>query len=304
MPSKLKAKPPGEVKPGKTKMLIFGSPGVGKTFFSLSFPMPYYIDTEGGADLGHYQDRLKTAGGVYLGPGDGALDFESVLGQMQALATEKHPYKTLIVDSLTKLYQTAIAQEAERLGAKDAFGASKRPAIAYMRRMMAWTMRLDMNILYVSHETSEWGVDEKTGQRAEIGKIADCWEKVSYDLDLSLHCQKYGPKRVALIKKSRLAGFPEGTRFDLDYASFAEKYGKDVIESEHEIITLASPEQTAEINRLVKLLHIPEEQSDKWLTKAGASKFSEFTDDQAGKIIKMLSEKLSTSTLTEEDQLP
>jgi len=304
MATKLKAKPPGETKPGKTKQVIFGPSGVGKTWFALSFPVPYYIDTEGGADLAHYQHRLKEAGGVYMGPEEGALDFDTVLGQMQALATEKHGFKTLIIDSLTKLYQTAIAQEAERLGPKDAFGASKKPAIAYMRRMMAWSMRLDMNILMVCHETAEWGVDGKTGQRQEVGKIADCWEKTSYELDLSLQCQKFGPRRVAIVRKSRLMGFPEGESFDLNYTTFAEKYGKDIIESAAVVITLASNDQVNEICRLVKLLHISEEQQDKWLTKASASKFSEFTDDQAAKLIKMLTDKLTSKQLSDEDQLP
>jgi hypothetical protein len=57
--SKLKAKAPTEVKPGKTKALVFGKSGVGKTWFTLTFPAPYYIDTEGGADLRHYRERLQ-----------------------------------------------------------------------------------------------------------------------------------------------------------------------------------------------------------------------------------------------------
>ena len=56
--SKLKAKKPEEVKQGKAKGLIFGASGVGKTWFALSFPTPYYIDTEGGADGIEYQKRL------------------------------------------------------------------------------------------------------------------------------------------------------------------------------------------------------------------------------------------------------
>jgi hypothetical protein len=58
MASKLKAKAPEIVVPGKTKILVFGASGVGKTWFSLGFPNPFFIDTEGGADLKHYQERL------------------------------------------------------------------------------------------------------------------------------------------------------------------------------------------------------------------------------------------------------
>ena len=158
--SKLKAKEPGIAEPGKTKGLIFGASGVGKTWFTLSFPAPYYIDTEGGADLKHYQERLKTAKGAYMGVDEGALDFTAVIEQMQALATEKHPFKTLIIDSVTKLYQTAIANESERIidsGKKDEFGASKKPAIRQMRRLVNWATKLDMNIWFVAHEIPEWG---------------------------------------------------------------------------------------------------------------------------------------------------
>ena len=99
--TKLKAKAPEEVKPGHIKGMLFGASGAGKTWFALSFPAPYFIDTEGGADLNHYMQRLKVAGGSYMGPSDGACDFDTILAQIQALATEKHPYKTLVIDSIT-----------------------------------------------------------------------------------------------------------------------------------------------------------------------------------------------------------
>ena len=292
--SNLKAKPPEETKPGKTKMLVFGASGVGKTIFSISFgKSPYVIDTEGGADLRHYQEKIKSVGGVYLGPQDGALDFDFVIGQMKALSTEKHEFGTLVIDSITKLYQTCIANEAERLGDKDAFGASKKPAIANMRRLVNWMMKLDMNILLVAHEASEWGVDAKTGQRQEIGKIADVWDKLIYELDLTLQAVKRGPARLAVVRKSRLTGFPDGETFPLDYAEFASRYGKDFIESKHEIITLAKPEQVQEISRLTGILKTDPETVQKWLTKAGAENFSEFTEAQAAAVIKSLNKTLN-----------
>lgn len=291
--TKLKGKQPHEVSPGKTKALIFGPPGVGKTWFSLSFPRPFYIDTEGGADLSHYQSRLKEAGGVYLGPGEGSLDFATILEQMQALATEKHPYRTLIIDSITKVYQTSIAQESEKLGEKDVFGASKKPAIAWMRRLITWTSKIDMNVIFIAHETTEWGKDEKTGQRVEIGKMADVWEKTAYELDLAFQCQKRGPQRVAIVRKSRLTGFPESEAFNLDYAKFAERYGKDFIEKEATPIVLATPEQVAEINRLLSIVKVEPEEMTKLLTKAGAEKVEELNTDQAKATITWLTKKIT-----------
>jgi hypothetical protein len=291
--SKLKAKQPEVVQPGKTKALIFGASGVGKTWFTLTFPQPYYIDTEGGADLKHYQERLKAAGGAYLGTAEGSLDFSTVIDQMQALATEKHPYKTLIVDSITKLYQTTIANEAERLGDKDAFGASKKPAIAWMRRLVNWTMKLDMNVWFVAHDVAEWGVDPKTGQRTEVGRVPDVWDKLIYELDLTLNAVKRGPARIAVVRKSRLLGFPDAEQFPLEYNDFALRYGKDFIEAESHAITLAAPAQVAEITRLVDLLKVSPAEIERVLNKAGADEWGELTADQAKATIAWLKKKIA-----------
>lgn len=290
--SKLKAKAPADVTPGKTKAMIFGASGVGKTWFTLTFPAPYYIDTEGGADLRHYQERLKAAGGAYLGPADGALDFNTVIEQMQALATEKHPYKTLIVDSITKLYQTTIANTAEQLGDKDAFGASKKPAISMMRRLVNWTMKLDMNVWFVAHDAAEWGLDPKTGQRTEVGRVADVWDKLIYELDLTLNVVKRGPTRVAIVRKSRLLGFPDADQFPLEYADFAQRYGKDYIEAESHTIKLAEAAQVAEIVKLVDLLKVSPAECEKVFTKAGADEWTELTADQAKATITWLKKKI------------
>lgn len=292
--SNLKAKSPELVEPGKTKAMIFGASGVGKTFFTLTFPKPYYVDTEGGADLKHYQARLKEAGGAYLGQEDGSLDFSTVLGQMQALATEKHEYQTLIIDSITKLYQTAIANEAERLGDKDAFGASKKPAIAWMRRLVNWTVKLDMNVWFVAHDIAEWGLDQKTGQRTEVGRIPDVWDKLIFELDLTLQAVKRGPARFAVVRKSRLLGFPDAEQFDLTYSAFVERYGKNFIEAPAKQVVLALPAQVSEIERLLTVVKVTEAEIEKVLTKAGADSWNELSTEQAAAVIKSLNKKITS----------
>ncbi len=290
--SRLKAKDPKHAEPSKPKILIFGKPGVGKTWTSLDFPNAYYIDTEGGADLGHYTDKIKNAGGVYMGPEDGSNDFATVIEQFQALATEKHEYKTVIVDSISKLFGTAIANEAERLGEKNVFGADKKPAIAFMRRLVAWVNRLDMNVIFIAHSRAEWGVDSK-GDRAEIGQTFDAWEKLGYELHLCLEILKQGASRKARVIKSRLTGFPDATLFDWSYASFAERYGKDVIESASTPIQLATPEQVTEIEKLVGVVKVDQADIDKALAKAGAENFGELNNEQADKLIVWLKKKIA-----------
>jgi hypothetical protein len=290
--SRLKAKAPELVKPGKIKAVIYGISGVGKTTLALSFPAPYYYDVEGGAKGPQYRKLLADSGGVYMGPEDGTLSFDTLIDQMQALATEKHQYKTLIVDSLTKLFQTTIAAEQERLGDKDAFGASKKPAVAAMRRMIMWASRLDMNIWFVCHEAAEWGLD-RTGQRTEIGRIPDCWDKLIYELDLAIQVVKRGPQRVAIVKKSRIMAFPDADSFNLDYAEFAARIGKDVIESEAGTVTLAMPDQVAEIKKLLEIVRIPDEDIQKGFDKFGVAKWEEMTTEQAATWQSFLKKKIS-----------
>ena len=85
---------------------------------AIDFPSVFYVDTEGGADLAHYTDKLSKSGGVYLGPEDGACDFATVLGQIKALASEAHSHKTLVIDSISKLFNSAVSLEAERLATR------------------------------------------------------------------------------------------------------------------------------------------------------------------------------------------
>ena len=290
--SKLKAKKPEDVKPGKIKMLVYSKSGVGKTWLAMDFPRPYYIDTEGGARLGHYQAKLATAGGAYFGPEDGALDFSTVIEQVKALATEKHDYQTLVIGSITKLYQTAIANEAEELGDKDVFGASKKPAIAFMRRLLNWITRLDMNVLFEAHEAIEWGMNPKTKQREEVGNQPDVWDKLIYELDLTLRLEKCGAARYAVVKKSRLTGFPEGERFHSLYAEFATRYGLDFICAPVTPVTLASAEQVAEITRLLEVVKVDDKAIEKIWSKACAESWAELSEKHATETIEWLKGKV------------
>lgn len=295
--SKLLAITPETVEPKKPKILIYGPPGVGKTWGSLDFPSVYYIDTEGGADLSHYREKLKAAGGMYFGPDQGSLDFDTVIGQVEALATEQHQYKTVVIDSITKLFNTAITDEQARLGDKDAFGASKKGPVRQMSRLVRWLNRADMNAVVIAHQMDQWGKDEK-GNREVIGMTFDAWPKLEYELHLIMRISKIGTgenaKRFAHTGKSRLTGFPEGEKFDWRYTDFATRYGKDVIEKAAVPITLTSPEQVAEVNRLLGIVILPEDTKDKWLKKANAEDFSEMGSDQIEACISFLKKRLTS----------
>ena len=290
--SRLKAIPPKAASPSKPKMLIFGKPGVGKTWQALDFPSCFYVDTEGGADLAHYTDKLERSGGVYLGPEQGSLDFATVLEQVQALATEKHEFRTLVIDSISKLYTLEITREGERLGDKNAFGADKKPAVAYMRRLVSWLVRLDMNVILIAHEKEVWGIDDK-GNRAVTGVSFDCWDKLEYELHLALNIQKRGQSRIARVTKSRLQGFPDGETFTWTYDTFADRYGRDVIEKAAAPVAVATPEQVAELNRLLEVVKMPDGWLAAVLTRANVERLDDMDADKVEKLITVVKEKLS-----------
>lgn len=297
--SKLRAKPPEEIKRGKIKMLVFGKAGAGKSRFAIGMPSPYVIAPEDGTKEPEYVALIKEKGGVHMGNEEGAGELDVIIEQVKALATEEHPYKSLVIDSITKVFQMEIAKEAERLGDKDAFGASKKPAVNKMRRLVAWLMQLDMNVIFVAHETTEWGL--QNGQRQEIGKMPDVWDKLPYEVDLVLHIEHPNVNiRTARVTKSRLSAFPEFSRFDLQdksgdvgYQNFAERYGRDFIEAEVKPIALSSPEQVAEIERLAEVVTGGKEALEKALAKADVDEVAEFTSEQATKVIEWFAKKLN-----------
>ncbi len=291
MASKLKATDPKEAAPSRPKVLVFGKPGVGKTWMALDFPSVYYIDSEAGADLAHYTKKLSAAGGAYLGPDDGANDIAFVIGQVKALATEEHRFRTLVIDSGSKLFNTAVALEAERLGDENAFGADKKPAIAQFRQLVIWLGKLDMNVIIIAHEKSEWGTNDKK-QRVEIGQTFDCWEKLEYELHLTVRVFKQGKTRKGAVRKSRLTGFQDGDVFDWTYASFAERYGRDVIEFESKPVTLATQDQVSEVLRLLEVVRTDSDFTAKCFAKAGASSWSDLDSDQIEKVLALLNKKL------------
>jgi hypothetical protein len=286
--SKLRAIDPKAAEPSKPKVLVFGKPGVGKTWTALDFPAVYYVDPEGGADMSHYTDKLMASGGRYFGKEQGSQDFDTVIGQVEALATEEHEYKTLVIDSISKLYNIAAAEAAERGG--DDFGRDKKEANKPMRRLLNWLNRVDMNVILIAHEKPLWG--GSGSDRSVIGETFDCWDKLEYELHLCLQITKQATSRKAKVKKSRLVGFPDAEMFDWSFDEFSKRYGADVIGRPTKAIVLATPDQAAEAKRLVELLKVSPEDMGKLFTKYSVLSLEEMDTETIEKVITGLRAKL------------
>jgi len=260
--SRLKGVVPTITTPRKPQILIFGDTGVGKTFGALGFPNVYMIDCEGGATRHQYTSKLEKNGGAYFGIAQGSNNFNDVIEQVRALREEKHNFKTLVIDSITTLFDKEVQEEQDRMErdkTKDAFGASKKPAIRQMRRLLNLLRDADINVILIARETIEWGKDEK-GNPIEVSKKWDTFKDVAYDLDLILRVVKLGGTdiRNAIVFKSRIKEFVNEEAFKWDYNTFAHKYGADIINRTSKPVNLCTKEQINELSSLRSIWKEPD----------------------------------------------
>lgn len=269
----------------RLKCLFYGVAGAGKTTAAISFPSVYLIDTEKGAENSQYLDIIKRGGGAIYQ----CSDFSDIIAEVKALLSEPHPYKTLVIDPLTTIYNDLVdsAGANSKLADPTAFGRHYIEANKQIKRLLQLLLRLDMNVIITSHAKNEYGKD-----MAVLGQTFDCYKKLDYLFDLVIEIRKHGLRRIGMVRKTRISTFEEGGDFEFSYDEIAKRYGRDVIEREAVTEKLAEPGQLKELDRLIKLLKIPSETTDKWLAKANSSGFADMNYDMIDKCITALQLKL------------
>jgi len=284
----LKGRKPALVEPGKPKFMVSGKFGLGKTYFACCFPNVYFMDTEGGAVRKQYKEKLIKGSGAYFGKDDGSQDFYTVIKEIKALTIEKHEYKTLVIDSFSKLYNIASAI-AEAEGGSE-FGRDKREANKPTRQLMLALEKLDMNVILICHSKDKW-----SRQGKEItcdGTSYDGYDKMEGDLDLWLEIFMIGKLRQFVVKKTRIESFPMGATFPATYEEFSKRYGKEIIEKEQVPIVLATQEECNELRNLINSVKIEDSMLKKWYSNAGTDVIEEMPIEIVQKGIMWFKKKL------------
>jgi len=82
----------GKFNPEQVKMLVYGESGVGKTVFASTWPNPVFLDIDKGmASVNKEVFRIQ-------------IDtWDDLIEASDFLANEKHPFKTVVLDSLNEL---------------------------------------------------------------------------------------------------------------------------------------------------------------------------------------------------------
>src|SRR3954454_11694535 len=143
----LRAKKP-EAVTKRLKLFMFGPAGVGKTTSAIQFPNSYIIDCEKGAE--NY-DRLITASNSVIFQ---TTDIHEVIAEVKSLLTERHDYRTLVIDPITTVYNDLLEKCELQVGSE--FGRHYGAANKEMKRLANLIMALDMNVVITAHSKKEY----------------------------------------------------------------------------------------------------------------------------------------------------
>jgi hypothetical protein len=291
-----KAKTP-EPKNKRVKMMVFSSPGLGKTTAAINWPKSVIIDMEHGTD--NYHETIIKQGSVVLH----TTNPDEVKDEIKTLLTEKHDYRTIIIDPVTILYQeiqskwtrifskyadTEKATELQDFGFR--YWAKVKSDYKSIMRML---LASDMNVILTAHQKDVYGEGMK---KVGFGSDSMKGDEHIFDYVFQLVMDSKG-RRTAITKKERAevgkAKFPQ--EFEWSYTNFKIYYGADSLEREATPIPLATVEQVAEVKRLLTIVKVDDNWEADCLTKADVDTWEELTAEKIGKCIEFLNKKLGGS---------
>lgn len=288
-----KAKTP-EPKNKRVKMMVFSTAGIGKTTAAINWPKAVIIDMEHGTD--NYADTIIKQGSIVLH----TTNPDEVKNEIKTLLTEKHEYRTIVIDPVTILYQS-IQEKWTRIFSKyaDTEKATELQDFGFRywakvksdyKSIMRMLLACDLNVILTAHQKDVYGEGMK---KVGFGSDSMKGDEHIFDYVFQLLMDPKG-RRVAITKKERAevgqAKFP--AEFEWSYKNFLVYYGKEQLERESTPIPLASPEQVAQVKDLLSRVKVEDTFETDVLTKADVDSWEELTAEKIGKVIEFLQKKL------------
>lgn len=212
---------PKETKRG-LKLFMFGEPGTGKSYFCTHFKNCYFIDCERGAERAKYVENITNNNGVLFY----TRKFSELIEEVEALLTLEHPYKTLVIDPITTIYNDLIEEEIEKIQ-----GSGRKPKIAeeYQRanmrfkKLVGLLLDIPMSVVVTAHAKKEYGEAMNV-----IGTTFDGYRKFAFMFDLVLEAIVRKGKRIAIVKKSRILDLEPDQEFEFSFQEFSKIYSKEI----------------------------------------------------------------------------
>jgi len=258
----------------RLKLFMFGPAGVGKTTAAIQFPNSYIIDCEKGAE--NYDKLIAESNSVLFQ----TTDINEVIQEVKALLTEKHDFRTLVIDPITTIYNDLLEKCEAQVGSD--WGRHYAAANKTMKRLANLIMALDMNVVITAHAKKEYGQN-----LAVVGQTFDGWKQLDYwfDLVVELAKSKKGKGRHAKVAKTRLEEFPDQEMFEWSYDAIKKRYDINQLEREANTVRLATQDQVGEIHSLLSIVRLPEGTVEKWFAKAGVDTWEDMPYETLQKCI-------------------
>lgn len=263
----------------RLKLFMYGPAGVGKTTAAIQFPNSYIIDCERGVE--NYDKLVNASGSVVFQ----TTDINEVVAEVKSLLTERHEYRTLVIDPITPIYNDLLEKCEQQVGAD--FGRHYGAANKQMKRLANLIMALDMNVVITAHAKTEYGQNF-----AKLGYTFDGWKQLDYWFDLVVELGRKGKKRHAKVVKTRLENFPDEEVFEWSYDAIRKRYDANILEKEASTVALASSEQVQELKDLLAVVRLPEGTTDRWLAKAGVEDWDDMPSETINKCIEYIKQRL------------
>lgn len=248
----------------RPKILLFGEAGVGKTTAALQFPAPYVIDAERGTTARPYAEAIVRSGGAVFH----TTDADEMIEEVRALHSERHDYRTLVLDPITTIYDDLLDRCSLH---GEEWGRHYREANKVMKRLRNLLFRLDMAVIVTAHGKVEYGEDMR-----KVGTTFDGWRKLDFIFDLVIELTRRGKERWGRVRKNRYPQFMDGEEFRWTYDVFRDRFGPEVMERPSTSSLLASVDQLRELDELFSLAPVDRASLEaKWLRAANTGELAD-----------------------------
>jgi len=216
----LRGIPPKETRRG-LKLFIYSEPGVGKSYFCSQFKNAYYIDSEEGAKMSKYVENINNNKGALFS----TRKFNDLAQELVALSSVEHPYETLVIDSITPIYDDLVEEERERIkkeGRRAKISEEYQVANSRFKKMVWMLLDLPMNVVITAHAKKEYSENMSV-----IGTTFDGYKKFAFMFDLVLEAILRKGKRIAIVKKSRILDLEPDQEIEFNFETFSKIYRKE-----------------------------------------------------------------------------
>lgn len=287
----------------RLKLFLWGDSGVFKTTIALQFPKPAMIDLEGSADL--YGDVFDFA--VLK-----ATTFEQVMSTIEWLSTQRHDFRTVVIDPFTVLWEALQKKWSDLFLLRNKGSKGYRHEFydmqpkdwmtlkAELKEFIRKLIALDMNVVVTARQKPQY----KEGSfMVAMGDTFDGEKSLPYLFDTIVHLYiDENGRHMGKCLKDRSHKLPlepfELPKEPLEarYKVFENYFGKQALSKKSKPIVLITPELKTKIEQSIAQLGMTPDHVEKRLATYGVETLDDLTLQDAETIAAKLESALSKQT--------